>query len=282
MKNKECNYVQDLLPNYIENLTTSDTNCLLEEHLRSCKGCSKALNSMKRELPKGNAPANEKEINYLRKFKHKLRFIKFIVLGIFLIFMIIAIRKTIILTTLESKAIQTSLSTNYYIEERISSEAYPYSVRKTYFLDGSFFVKDISYLFEENTDEVAISGIAYTYFSNGDGLYLVNDISNNYKVNFKVDNISTIHPRLCYIYETHFLTNFITSFSTSIHSAVLDGKQCYVLTKRGIEQYIDKETGLILRENNVHRTSDYIYRFDVVTPSDIIRPDPTGYTIISD
>ena len=50
MKNKECNYVQDLLPNYIENLTTSDTNCLLEEHLRSCKGCSKALNSMKREV----------------------------------------------------------------------------------------------------------------------------------------------------------------------------------------------------------------------------------------
>ena len=36
MENK-CKIVTDLLPNYIENLTSEDTNKFIEEHLNSCE-----------------------------------------------------------------------------------------------------------------------------------------------------------------------------------------------------------------------------------------------------
>ena len=36
MKNKDCNLVRDLLPNYIENLTNNDTNLFIENHLKEC------------------------------------------------------------------------------------------------------------------------------------------------------------------------------------------------------------------------------------------------------
>ena len=37
MKEKrDCKIVQDLLPNYIENLTNEETNHFIEEHLKEC------------------------------------------------------------------------------------------------------------------------------------------------------------------------------------------------------------------------------------------------------
>ena len=47
MKNKDCNLVRDLLPNYIENLTNNDTNLFIENHLKECSECTDILNSMK-------------------------------------------------------------------------------------------------------------------------------------------------------------------------------------------------------------------------------------------
>ena len=36
MKNKECNLVKDLLPNYIDKVTSNETNVFIEEHLKNC------------------------------------------------------------------------------------------------------------------------------------------------------------------------------------------------------------------------------------------------------
>ena len=47
MKNKDCNLVRDLLPNYIENLTNNDTNLFIENHLKDCSECSNILATMK-------------------------------------------------------------------------------------------------------------------------------------------------------------------------------------------------------------------------------------------
>ena len=35
MKEKECKLVQDLLPNYIEKLTSKESNKIIETHLRN-------------------------------------------------------------------------------------------------------------------------------------------------------------------------------------------------------------------------------------------------------
>ena len=38
---KDCKIVQDLLPNYIENLTNEETNKFIDEHLKECNECQK-------------------------------------------------------------------------------------------------------------------------------------------------------------------------------------------------------------------------------------------------
>ena len=51
MKNqKQCKIVQDLLPTYIEDLTSEETNQYIEEHIKNCNDCEQALLDMKGEL----------------------------------------------------------------------------------------------------------------------------------------------------------------------------------------------------------------------------------------
>lgn len=46
MKNKECIITQDLLPLYIEGITSEETNDLLVRHLKTCPDCSEAYRKM--------------------------------------------------------------------------------------------------------------------------------------------------------------------------------------------------------------------------------------------
>ena len=49
MKEKrDCKIVQDLLPNYIENLTNEETNRFIEEHLKECPECQSIRKYAKR------------------------------------------------------------------------------------------------------------------------------------------------------------------------------------------------------------------------------------------
>jgi len=49
-----CKIVQDLLPNYIEGLTSDVTNTSIEEHLSSCDACKKVLMIMTKEVNEMN------------------------------------------------------------------------------------------------------------------------------------------------------------------------------------------------------------------------------------
>ncbi len=40
-----CNVIEDLLPLYVEGLTSDDTNFLIEEHLKTCTDCKKTIGS---------------------------------------------------------------------------------------------------------------------------------------------------------------------------------------------------------------------------------------------
>ena len=64
----ECNIVQDLLPNYIEKLTSNETNIVIEKHLETCENCKEAYEQMIVDV--GNTekvPAIE--LKFLKKVK---------------------------------------------------------------------------------------------------------------------------------------------------------------------------------------------------------------------
>ena len=45
MQNLPCEVVRDLLPSYVDGLTSETTNGMLEAHLDSCPGCRAALSA---------------------------------------------------------------------------------------------------------------------------------------------------------------------------------------------------------------------------------------------
>ena len=51
MENKTiCKVVQDLLPSYIEKLTSKETNEYIEKHLNECPDCQKIFENMKEKI----------------------------------------------------------------------------------------------------------------------------------------------------------------------------------------------------------------------------------------
>jgi len=67
-KEFECSIVQDLLPNYIERLTSEDTNQVIEEHLENCETCKKAYHQMITEIS-GLDKAPKPELKFIKKVK---------------------------------------------------------------------------------------------------------------------------------------------------------------------------------------------------------------------
>lgn len=76
---KECKIIQDLLPNYIEKVTNDETNSVILEHLKGCKECSEVYNSMRESL-KVEQLDTSGEVQYMKKFKNKLKILKLIII----------------------------------------------------------------------------------------------------------------------------------------------------------------------------------------------------------
>ena len=70
MKNDlSCAVVRDLLPSYLDGVASEETKTAVERHMEECPDCREALRRMKE--PKEIAPAEEKEIDYLKKVRRQ-------------------------------------------------------------------------------------------------------------------------------------------------------------------------------------------------------------------
>ena len=72
-----CEMIKDLLPLYIDGLTSDTTNREIEEHVSTCEACNTVLESMKKDEA-GGISASEKEsqkkqIDFLKKYRRRLR-----------------------------------------------------------------------------------------------------------------------------------------------------------------------------------------------------------------
>lgn len=85
-ENKDCKIVQDLLPNYIEELTDPVTNEYIEKHIQTCSECREKLKNMNGEI-KLERIDESREIDYLKKVRNR---IVGLICGIVLILIVIA------------------------------------------------------------------------------------------------------------------------------------------------------------------------------------------------
>lgn len=65
----ECDTVRDLLPVYIDKMTSEATNRAIEEHLEGCEDCTAVLEQMQQPIPAETAP----EVKDFKKFLKKSR-----------------------------------------------------------------------------------------------------------------------------------------------------------------------------------------------------------------
>ncbi len=62
-----CEVVRDLLPSYVDGLTSETTNELVEGHVETCAPCRAALDAMRTPEEKTEDPSGVKEIDFLKK-----------------------------------------------------------------------------------------------------------------------------------------------------------------------------------------------------------------------
>lgn len=71
MKPLDCDIIKDLLPNYIDKVSSDSTNKLIEEHIQTCENCNKALKDMSTEINAEPLYAQNEQIDYLKGYRKK-------------------------------------------------------------------------------------------------------------------------------------------------------------------------------------------------------------------
>lgn len=94
--NLSCELVQDLLPTYVDGLTSEVTNQAVEEHVSTCTACADVLRQMRR--PEQDMERMDATIDYLKKVRrHNRRAILAVILCAFvLLCSVIGIRSQVI------------------------------------------------------------------------------------------------------------------------------------------------------------------------------------------
>lgn len=279
MNEKECKLVQDLLPNYIEKLTSKESNKIIEEHLKKCPECRKILENMQNDIGLKSKEQCKKETKYMKKYSSKLKILKFlglILLIIVLTFVINTTRKYIILNDLynKSQVINVEAKDNYHAILTASRQNSVYYIEQ--YRKGN---KAVQY---ENSYIKVGSNIKMSnkihYNSEVEKFSLVSDGTNKEKIK-GLENIQNL--------EWQDLSELkINSLDSAIYSKVkkinYDKKACYLIQDFGQEIVVEAETGTIIRmvsslPGEQTTTIEYFREFDNVQDGDVARPDTTGY-----
>ncbi len=277
MNEKECKLVQDLLPNYIEGLTSEESNKIIEEHLKNCSECTKILENMKNDIGLKAKEQCKKETKYMKKYGNKLKIFKFlglILLIIVLAFVINTTRKYIIINNSYNNAIISEIkegTDNYHIIQ-IGVKAGIISYVEEYAKENKRVRYHSSYSNSEKRNLIC----EIFYEDEYERFKLINDGESKIK-----DNTTLVG----HLVVQNTDTALDTSLSAAIHSKVekikFRDKECYLVQQYLWEYIIEADTGILLRMISEYDDEpiiqDYYKEIGTVQDSDVARPDTTGY-----
>lgn len=260
MKNKECNLVKDLLPNYIENLTSNETNDFIESHLKNCEECRNSYKRMSSNITTENKETQNKKINIFRKVNNKIKLFKSIICLIIIILLIIFIRKLVIINNIENKS--SNIDYNNY--SKIMVETTDKYISKTeYYQNNDNFLKINIKINEEGTSKVI------SYHINGKEDIKIYENETEIKDINKMSIEKDVHYQFL---NKNFWGNVGLALSHgSVKDIKLYNKDCYLINVENYLNFIDKETGLTIKEININNNSvvDYKYTFKDITDQKI-------------
>lgn len=303
-KKTECEIVQDLLLGYVDETLNKESKKIVEKHLIECENCSERLKEIREDI-KENQNNQKKEIDYLKKIRRKSK-IKSVLIAIGVILLVIFIlymNKFIKINSIMSNANKNLKSQNYYSEKQEILGNGEVAIGKLYYKDGKYKCVNEIYSDEENKIQSIIYGEVGT-----DERIEINE-ENKTKIVRKgeISKIFNTEENIkCYRFgeqeRNSLIANLGKAYIMSIDTDTYDvGKEYYILRNQfeqdqRWEVWIDKETGLVIRE--IQRdgekrfivgtdivkevrdcTSMYKYKFDIVTDEDVKIPDDITYKI---
>ena len=230
---------------------------------------------MQKEIKVSTTKRDDREVKYIKKYNKKLKILKYALLIIILIY-VIAVG---IMSSLSGKATENQINDNYYVRL--------YSYRGDTLTITESYNKGEDYL-TTLTRVVNGSNIQkITYYKKGEEqLFIIESDGKKNILNSETMLGGHILP-VTYV-SNGILANLQYALITGIDSTYCNGKECYVIKGNSYERYIDKETGLAVR--NIEKSNkeitrkndavvDYEYKFNIVKDSDIVKPDTTGYIV---
>lgn len=282
MENK-CKIIIDLLPNYIENLTSEDTNKFIEEHLNNCEECKKVYTEMKSDIKEDLE--NTEIVKKIKTYKRKTLAIKLIVLVI-LICILFPIIKTLafkyyVVSNALEKNTDYDIGDNYRIEEYIESiERDKYHI-STYYLEGKM---------------KKIYGDKLLEYYDGKDHYYFNDDQKTYYVERNVPLNDNLNIDIKIFENPSLEDNFISKIKFILDKDVIikkngfrDQEYYYIAEKSDVfpQIYFDKNTFFAQRivnekgeEYNPKERREYRITRSVVNYRLVEAPDFSLYTLV--
>lgn len=289
MKNKDCELVKDLLPSYVDGLTSDETNEFIESHVKECPECKALLNDMKRETVAAETVKSKKFVKFAKKYKKKLRILKFIIFVFLSLIVIHLIRNFVIASDIMNKLYTTIQSNNYHYTRYSFDPNGGATKEEFYFKDGKY----LSFLNVINFNE-EFTYPKYWYYYDGTQkfTYSIDEISN---IKYYTTNDLEKPYRPMYMDMYSEMSKFhsilgLTLSPSSIKKSNCNGKDCYTvdLFSNGDNlTFYDRDTGFPVRvllmnagysPNNpdyIRHSSvmDFYIDLNVVTDDDLIVPN---------
>ena len=302
---KECKIVQDLLPSYIDNLTTKETKDYIDEHLEKCQECKKMLEEMKKDLNLNIPKKDNREVKYIKKFNRKINILKLIILLAIVVFIIITARKVIIISSLSKKAEDIINTENYHtitysyrLEDYSKTEVFSLGNKKKIIMTQvkgnkvnkiTMFAKKCETTNKENDKYIANIYREFKDEKDGEFGKIVN-LNQEIEIFVNPQNVTKTE---------NYLQLIIYSMFSSIKNTTFNGQECYYISNfKNVDSkldegaYINKSTGLPIssiayeyKNSDGTRgrvpTSDYVYEFNIVKEEEFVEPNKDEYKIIN-
>ena len=277
----KCKIVQDLLPTYVEKMTSYETEVFIKEHLESCRECQKIYNSMISNLEKEEIEDTE-IVKEIKKYRRKINIIKvvFFIIIFTIVFYIVG-NISYKFWVVKNAYIR---NTNYEAYGNFRIEEYEESIesaRKHYitYYKGNEMKK----LYGDEVIEY-YDGENYYYFDNENKTYWVDEKA---KINSTLNIDISALDEMKSIVQNNKISNFeilkfVLSNDIVIQKEGFRTKEYYIIKNfNGQKVYLDKDTFYAERiEKSKDEKREYRVTTSNVSWQEVFKPDFSKYTLI--
>jgi hypothetical protein len=188
-----------------------------------------------------------------------------VILALLVVFAIFTLRKYIIITNLINTSKDYISKTNFMVDTYgLTNDSVV--LTKSYCKDGNLFSTT------ETLGHNIIEERKITAYSKGDEKIVIIQ-SGDDKVLLSNGNVAPINVNTISEFDDIKL-RIPLAFTSKITKQNCNGKECYLIElSKDYKIWVEKETGIIIREMDIEYITNRTYTFDVVKDENIIKPD---------